>query len=169
MSPTSYQTAPPRAVPATLLHGSRVPSGPAFPGSRNTVDIRIPVVFDRHVAATRLTRAEQVERNRERVVAAAREVFAESGYAKATLDAISERAGFSKGVVYSQFASKADLFLVLLERRIEERAAQNIEIAETVDPRDALAALVRVGDQDARDRQDWARVLVEFRAHASYD
>jgi AcrR family transcriptional regulator len=121
------------------------------------------------MAAVRLTRAEQVERNRERLITAARDVFGEAGYAKATLDAISERAGFSKGVVYSQFASKADLFLVLLERRIDERAAQNTAIAETADPRDALAALVRAGDQDARDRQDWSRVLVEFRAHASYD
>jgi AcrR family transcriptional regulator len=121
------------------------------------------------MAAVRLTRAEQTERNRERLVAAAREVFGEAGYAKATLDAISERAGFSKGVVYSQFASKADLFLVLLERRIEERAAQNLAIAETADRGEVIESLVRAGEQDAQDREDWARVLVEFRAHASYD
>jgi AcrR family transcriptional regulator len=121
------------------------------------------------VTTTRLTRAEQVERNRERLVAAAREVFAEAGYAKATLDAISERAGFSKGVVYSQFESKADLFLVLLERRIDDRAAQNRTVADRVEPHDALAALVDLGDRDARDDHSWSRVLIEFRAHASYD
>lgn len=127
------------------------------------------MVSDGRMAAVRLTRVEQVERNRERLLEAARDVFGEAGYAKATLDAISERAGFSKGVVYSQFASKADLFLVLLERRIEERAAQNAAIADAADPRAALVALVHAGEQDARDRHDWARVLVEFRAHASYD
>jgi AcrR family transcriptional regulator len=37
-----------------------------------------------------------------------------------TLDAIADEAGFSKGVVYSRFGSKADLFLALLDRRIEE-------------------------------------------------
>ena len=71
---------------------------------------------------TRLSRAEQVERNRERVLDAAREVFLERGYAGATLEAIAEAAGFSKGVVYSQFAGKPDLFLALLERRIDQRA-----------------------------------------------
>jgi AcrR family transcriptional regulator len=121
------------------------------------------------VTGTRLSRAEQVERNRERLIDAAREVFGEAGYAKATLDAISERAGFSKGVVYSQFDSKADLFLVLLDRRIDERAAQNREIAETTDPHEALAMLVQAGDQDARAEHSWARVLIEFRTHASYD
>ena len=52
-------------------------------------------------------------------------MFLERGYAGATLDAIAEEAGFSKGVVYSQFAGKPDLLLALLEARIEERAAEN--------------------------------------------
>jgi AcrR family transcriptional regulator len=34
-----------------------------------------------------------------------------------------------RGVVYSQFGSKADMFFALLERRIEERAAQSEQIA----------------------------------------
>ena len=73
----------------------------------------------------RLSRSEQVDRNRERVLAAARRVFLARGYAGASLDAIAEEAGFSKGVVYSQFDGKGDLFLALLERRIQERAEQN--------------------------------------------
>ena len=59
---------------------------------------------------------EQGERNRALVLAAARRVFLERGYAGATLEAIADEAGFSKGVVYSQFAGKPDLFLALLER-----------------------------------------------------
>ena len=78
--------------------------------------------------ATRLTRAEQGERNRGLVLAAARRVFLERGYAGATLEAIAEEAGFSKGVVYSQFAGKPDLFLALLEARIAERAEQNARV-----------------------------------------
>ena len=42
------------------------------------------------------------------------------------------RRAFSKGVVYSQFESKADLFLALLEARIEERAAENARLAESL-------------------------------------
>jgi AcrR family transcriptional regulator len=51
--------------------------------------------------ATRLSRPEQVQRNRGLVLEAARRVFLERGYAGATLDAIADEAGFSKGVVYS--------------------------------------------------------------------
>ena len=68
---------------------------------------------------TRLRRPEQTERNREVVLSAARRVFLDRGYVGATLEAIAESAGFSKGVVYSQFGSKADLFLALLEERID--------------------------------------------------
>src|SRR4029079_19440055 len=75
----------------------------------DTVDIRIPLVSD--AVMPRLNRAEQVERNRGLVVEAARRVFLEHGYAGATLETIADAAGFSKGVVYSQFESKADLFL----------------------------------------------------------
>jgi AcrR family transcriptional regulator len=121
------------------------------------------------MTATRLTRIQQVERNREQVLVAARQVFSESGYAKASLDAIAERAGFSKGVVYSQFDSKADLFLALLEQRIEERAAENVAAAEQVEPRAALGAMLQIADRRTREERDWQRALIEFRAHASYD
>ena len=73
----------------------------------------------------RLTRVEQSERNRGLVLVAARRVFLARGYHRATLEQIADEAGFSKGVVYSQFESKADLFLALLEARIAERAAEN--------------------------------------------
>ena len=78
---------------------------------------------------TKRTRAEKVEANRTSVLAAARQVFLAKGYAGATLDAIAEQAGCSKGVVYSQFGGKADLFLALLDARIDERAAQNERLA----------------------------------------
>jgi Transcriptional regulator len=72
----------------------------------------------------RLSRAEQNDRNRALLLAAARRVFLERGYYAATLDQIADEAGFSKGAVYSRFASKADMFLALLEDRIAERAAR---------------------------------------------
>ena len=71
-----------------------------------------------------------MERNRRLVLEAARRVFLARGYASATLDVIAEEAGFSKGVVYSQFDSKADMFLALLEASISERAEQNERLAE---------------------------------------
>jgi len=119
--------------------------------------------------AVRLRRAEQVERNRTVVLDAARRVFLDRGYGGATVDAIAEEAGFSKGVVYSQFGSKADMFMALLEERITERAAQNERIAAGKSVPEAARALLLAANQDVVSEQGWAQLLVEFRAHAARD
>ena len=116
-----------------------------------------------------MSRAEQVERNRARVLAGARAVFLAQGYGGATVDAIALEAGFSKGVVYSQFAGKGDLFLALLEERITRRAAENARLAEGRSGldglRDLLAATARRNTRDA----GWGLLLVEFRVVAARD
>ena len=119
--------------------------------------------------AARLRRWEQMERNREAVLGVARRVFLERGYTGATLEAIAEEAGFSKGVVYSQFGSKADLFFELLERRITERGEQNTRIAATVAGPDGVRELIVAAAIDAGAEPGWAQLLVEFRAHAARD
>jgi len=119
--------------------------------------------------ATRLRRAEQVERNRAAVVDAARRVFIERGYAGASLEAIAEEAGFSKGVVYSQFGSKSDLFFALLERRIEERAAENERIVAQFAGVEAFRELLLAGNRDAAAEPGWPYLLTEFRALAMRD
>ncbi len=116
---------------------------------------------------SRLTRAEQNERNRALLLAAARQVFLARGYHAATLEQIAEEAGFSKGVVYSQFESKADMFMALLEQRIEERADENARVVEGASGADGLALLrdhaVRRNEADF----DWGLLLIEFRVHAA--
>jgi len=117
----------------------------------------------------RVSRMERVERNREEVLAAARRVFLERGYAGASLDAIADEAGFSKGVVYSQFDSKGDLFMALLERRIAERATQNEAIAKRSRGVEGMRALLRAARQDGEAEAGWGLLLLEFRVHAARD
>jgi AcrR family transcriptional regulator len=118
----------------------------------------------------RMSRGEQVAANRESLLAAAREVFLERGYGGATLEAIADRAGFSKGVVYSQFAGKADLFLALLERRIADRAADNARLVADHAGVDALRTLLAASARDTRaGGSGWARLLIEFRLVAARD
>jgi AcrR family transcriptional regulator len=117
----------------------------------------------------RLSRAEQVERNRELLLEAALTVFLKHGYGRATIDAIADEAGFSKGVVYSQFESKADLFLTLLERRIKERAEENQRVAGDLAGADAVRALLRNVDRTRQEYAGWAQLLLEFRVHAGRD
>src|ERR671914_602702 len=58
---------------------------------------------------------------REELLDAAARVFARRGLDGATVEAVSEEAGFSTGAVYSNFESKEELFLSLYEERIQRR------------------------------------------------
>ena len=118
---------------------------------------------------TRLSRAEQGERNRALVLSAARRVFLQRGYSGATLEAIAEEAGFSKGVVYSQFAGKPDLFLALLEARIVERAEQNARVCAGLAGLEGLRALLQANARLSEQGGDWSRLLIEFRIIAARD
>lgn len=62
----------------------------------------------------RLTREQSRMRTRERILASAALVFTREGYAGASMDCIAEEAGYSKGAIYSNFASKDVLFLELV-------------------------------------------------------
>ncbi len=68
---------------------------------------------------------------RERILAAATEVFAEQGYADASVGEIARRAGVVASVIYDHFDSKADLHVQLLRLHGEsliERSITEIEI-----------------------------------------
>jgi AcrR family transcriptional regulator len=117
----------------------------------------------------RLSRAEQNDRNRALLLDAARRVFLERGYYAATLDQIADEAGFSKGAVYSRFASKADMFLALLEDRIAERAAQNAQLAGELAGTGNFAALLDLAEQAERGAPGWRLLVTEFRVHAARD
>ncbi|AVV47104.1 TetR family transcriptional regulator [Streptomyces sp. P3] len=62
----------------------------------------------------RLSRAQQQERTRATVLAAARAEFTERGYAAAKVDEIADRAELTRGAVYSNFPSKRALYLAVL-------------------------------------------------------
>jgi AcrR family transcriptional regulator len=117
----------------------------------------------------RLSRAEQNERNRGLVLAAARRVFLARGYHAATLDEIADEAGFSRGVVQSRFGNKADLFLALLEERIDERAAQNARLAEGLSGAAGMRVVREHAARRNRAELDWGLLLIEFRVHAARD
>ena len=117
----------------------------------------------------RLSRAEQNDRNRALLLAAARRVFLERGYYAATLDQIADEAGFSKGAVYSRFASKADMFLALLQDRIAERAEQNARLAGELAGTGNFAALLDLAERAERGAPGWRLLVTEFRVHAARD
>jgi len=116
-----------------------------------------------------LTRTQQTDRNRGLVLDAARRLFLERGYHGATLGQIADEAGFSKGVVYSQFDSKADLFLALAEQRIAERAAQHAKLAAEIAGSGDFAALFDAMRRIDNEVPGWLLLVIEFRVHAARD
>lgn len=60
------------------------------------------------------------EDRRALILEAARECFAEGGYHRTSLDAVAERAGVSKALLYEHFASKRELHAAMLEAHVHE-------------------------------------------------
>jgi AcrR family transcriptional regulator len=81
------------------------------------------------------------ERNRQRILAAAGEVFAEAGLV-ASLDAVAERAGVGVGTVYRRFPDKEALIDALFEARIDEIVQIATECAQNDDPWAALTCFL---------------------------
>jgi len=71
------------------------------------------------------------ERTRQRLLDAAALVFAEVGLDAASVEAVCERAGFTRGAFYSNFETKDELFLELAGRVATERVeAVKARVAE---------------------------------------
>jgi AcrR family transcriptional regulator len=76
------------------------------------------------VAIEPLTPERRRERTRRHLIDAAGVVFGQRGYHGASLDEVAALAGFTKGAVYSNFKSKEDLFVAVLEQQVQAQLAQ---------------------------------------------
>jgi AcrR family transcriptional regulator len=63
-------------------------------------------------------RSPRAERTRQRILDAAGQCFAASGYAKTTVEEVASRAGVSKGLVHHHFGTKARILEAVLERTL---------------------------------------------------
>lgn len=117
----------------------------------------------------RVRRPPRAETRRALLDAAAR-VFARQGFQGASVEAVSEEAGFSRGALYSNFKSKEDLFLALWEERIERRRRELREVMDRAGgPAQGLApASANVMETFDRER-DWFVLYFEFALQAARD
>jgi AcrR family transcriptional regulator len=132
--------------------------------------IQIPFsIWHMNVVRTRLNRREQQEQTRARIVESAAHVFARRGFARGSLEEIAESAGYSKGAVYSNFASKDELFLAVLDARYDHWLDQVAAALEQEGNAGAgLEAITRVCSAAGSD-PDWCLLSVEFWLHAARD
>ena len=69
-------------------------------------------------ARKRLTREESKELTRLRLIESAERLFIRRGFDDASVDEISEMAGYSRGAFYSNFDSKEQVFLAVIDRQL---------------------------------------------------
>lgn len=113
------------------------------------------------------------EATRQRLLDAAARVFAEVGLDAASVEAICEAAGYTRGAFYSNFASKEELFLALCARSAEAQLTAVRGVVAELErdraddrPSPTLLELVqRVLEASADDRAG-AVLLSEVRSHA---
>ncbi|WP_292602949.1 TetR/AcrR family transcriptional regulator [Nocardioides sp. REDSEA-S30_B4] len=101
---------------------------------------------------------------RAQVLAAAKDVFFDVGFHRASLAQIAERAGFTKGALYSNFDSKDDLFLALLEQEVTSRVEM---LQQLVTGRLLQLGTVSEGLLAITEDSSTLLVFAEFRAYAA--
>ena len=114
----------------------------------------------------RLTRAERRRQTRARLLAAAGEVFARRGFHAATVDEVADAAGYTKGAVYSNFATKDELFLALLDERIAAQLEQTQALYAVESSEELLAAMRGRTEREFAAARDFGLLMVEFSLHA---
>ena len=118
------------------------------------------------VDQVRTSRAQRQAQTREKLIAVAREMFLDVGYAASSLDKVAVAAGFSKGAVYSNFSGKEELCMAVLDS-IHDEQIEGVMDAFTADTDldgriDAFTAWAREGLGQPR----WTALEVEFAAVA---
>ncbi|MFE6223120.1 TetR/AcrR family transcriptional regulator [Streptomyces sp. NPDC057854] len=101
---------------------------------------------------------------------AALETFAEHGFHATTIEQICDRAGYTRGAYYSNFASKEELFLALFDEHSERTVRRLAESVDALAPEECtLARIAELAAAIEPDERDWYLVTTEFTLHAIRD
>jgi AcrR family transcriptional regulator len=124
-------------------------------------------------ARKRLTRKEKQAETRKRLLDAAERVFLRRGLQGSSVEEIAAEAGFTRGAFYSNFESKDELFVELLQDRVYRRYAEMAEQAheQPGTPRDRLRwGAERLRDVQKREEGSWLfRLWLECLTQAARD
>jgi AcrR family transcriptional regulator len=82
----------------------------------------------------RLTPDRRRQLTRDTLLDAAEDVFAKKGFGGASMEGIAIEAGFTRGAIYSNFGSKEELLLAVMDRFIDRQLAAFSEFVRGSDP-----------------------------------
>ncbi len=105
--------------------------------------------------------------NKQRILEAAEEVFANSGFAGATTSAIARKAGLPKANVHYYYRTKEDLVHAVLENILELWLDSADVIVESADPVEALTRYIRAKVEYSRNRPNASRVFASEILHGA--
>ncbi len=115
-------------------------------------------------------RAASQARTREAIIAAAHEAFPNAGFHRTSLEQVARGAGVTTGAIYSNFSTKAELFLAVYERQMDRWIADlEAAVSEGGSVADRTAAASDEWLRYARSQEGWFRLNLEFWAHAVDD
>lgn len=114
----------------------------------------------------RLTREESRAQTREKLLVKAVEHFLDRGYHAASIEQIAEEADFSKGAIYSNFESKDELAMEVVNRVRAERLGGLLEeMPEDGTAQESLEVFRTWADKAIGDRA-WTMLEIDFAARA---
>ena len=104
--------------------------------------------------------ARRQRRNRDALIAAARDIMTDKGVEAATMLEIAERADVGAGTVYNYFKSKDELAIAVLETLMHDLALRIEEVTDTFeDPAQVYAFGIRTVLDTATSDLRWAQML----------
>ena len=108
------------------------------------------------------------EATRQRLLSAAMEVFAEQGFHGASVEDICERAGFTRGAFYSNFAALDDLVMELYDQHARRLSARVRALGSRDDltPEQILAGVLDVWSETPAIEDQWYLLQLEFTLYA---
>jgi AcrR family transcriptional regulator len=106
---------------------------------------------------------------REEVVSAAAKVFLRDGFQGSSVRRIAADAGMTTGAIYSSFEGKADLFLAVLEEKLDPELAELYDAARRAPRGEAGTAVGELFSAYLKKRRRWLILLIEFWAQAARD
>jgi AcrR family transcriptional regulator len=121
---------------------------------------------------TRQTRKQKQAETRQRLLDAAERVFLRRGLQGSSVEEIAAEAGFTRGAFYSNFNSKNELFVELLQQRVYAQYTQMAEEtqARPVTPRERLRwGIARVRDVQKGESGWLFRLWLECLTEAARD
>jgi AcrR family transcriptional regulator len=112
-----------------------------------------------------MTREEKRAITRQRLLEAGAAVFAERGFYGASVEEIAERAGFTRGAFYSNFESKEDLFLAILDVQIERDTGALADALGAGGGPNAFLEVLQRQSQRRSEAREWTLLWAEFWLH----